>query len=189
MNRPAFCALASPSSAASPGSPSMRSSTAAAPSAARPHLHASDRHLFGPWLGTLAALIGVLPLRATSAALFADRSRRSAGGRVVRAARQVAASRPARWSGWRRRARSGRCTVAVRRRLPARDHLADRAADRVSGLVAVVVADLLAAAPSAQRLVERSRPAERASCAATRFTRSCSSPRCRCCCWRRSTAS
>ena len=27
--------------------------------------------LFGPWLGTLAALIGVLPLRTTSAALFA----------------------------------------------------------------------------------------------------------------------
>jgi hypothetical protein len=57
----------------------------------------------------------------------------------------------------------------------------------VSGLVAVVVADLIATF-AAKRLVEvDERPARHS--AAMRFTGSCSPRRCRCSCWRRWTAS
>ena len=52
----------------------------------------------------------------------------------------------------------------------------------VSGLVAVVIADLIATGASARRLVEQDRRPQRQIRSCTRFMRSCSWRFCRCCC-------
>jgi len=115
--------------------------------------------LFGPWLGTLAALIGVLPLRTTSAALFAivpaealavgifaqrGKSPLLAGALVWGAAALSLVAAPSLYGvGY---LRETLWSIAMQTML--------------SGLVAVVLADLLAAGSWLQRLAQRSRPAE-----------------------------
>ena len=115
--------------------------------------------LFGPWLGTLAAVIGVLPLRSTSSAalyaivpiealavgLFAERGKSPlmAGALVWGAAALSLVAAPSLYGvGY---LRGTIWPIAMQTML--------------SGLVAVVLADLLAAGASLQRLTQRSRSA------------------------------
>ena len=59
----------------------------------------------------------------------------------------------------------------------------------LSGLVALVVADLLAVGLSTQEMIAGDRPPNACACARTRSMRSSWSRRCRCCCWPRWTVS
>ena len=113
--------------------------------------------LFGPWLGTLAALIGVLPLRAPSSAalyaivpaealaigIFAQRGRSPLAAGVLVwgiAALSLVAAPSLYGVGY---LRQTIWPIAMQTML--------------SGLVAIVLADLLAAGASMQRLAQRSR--------------------------------
>ena len=138
--------------------------------------------LFGPWFGALAALIH---------ARWPDAASSRSDSSCCRSKRS--------WSAPSRGAAVRRCSAALivwtavaatldrgaeplRHRLSARRRSCpSRCSSSSSGLVAVVVADLLATGAAAQRLVDADAAARRAGSAATRFTRSCSPRRCRSC--------
>jgi signal transduction histidine kinase/DNA-binding response OmpR family regulator len=117
--------------------------------------------LFGPWLGTLAALIGVLPLRATSvAALFAIVPAEAlAVGIFAQRGRSPLAAGALVWG-------IAALSIVAAPSLYGVGYLRDTIwpiamQTMLSGLVAVVLADLLAAGASLQRLTRRSRSTER----------------------------